>query len=201
MIQALVALYGHKCMRAAWERDKRLASDKKAVDNDRVKLGLAGANATIDRARLGKQCRGPSHRNTNASIVIFQLRRSLARHGCAHVSSTTASMSRTTSASSTTTTTTTTSGHARTMSVKTNTAKPQQLNPMPASDVRLFVTNLRLLDFDLRDDWPDVTVQTFSGKNADQRQRIAATEWALFRLFEIWDPNETAQVYSAGLDV
>ncbi|KAJ5059561.1 HAUS augmin-like complex subunit 6 N-terminus-domain-containing protein [Bipolaris maydis] len=102
-------------------------------------------------------------------------------------------MSRTTSASSTTTTATTTSGHVRTVSVKANNAKPQQLNPMPASDIRLFVTNLRLLDFDLRDDWPDITVQTFSAKNADQRQRIAGIEWALFRLFEIWDPSETAQ--------
>ncbi|EOA83995.1 uncharacterized protein SETTUDRAFT_118945, partial [Exserohilum turcica Et28A] len=64
---------------------------------------------------------------------------------------------------------------------------------MPASDIRLFVTNLRLLDFGQRQDWPDITVQTFSAKNADQRQRIAGTEWALFRLFEIWDPNETAQ--------
>lgn len=108
------------------------------------------------------------------------------------------SMSRSNSASSTatTTTTTTTSGHVRTTSVKTNNVKPQQLNPMPASDIRLFVTNLRLLDFGQRQDWPDITVQTFSAKNADQRQRIAGTEWALFRLFEIWDPNETAQVSS-----
>jgi hypothetical protein len=58
----------------------------------------------------------------------------------------------------------------------------------------LFVTNLRLLDLDLQNDWPGITVQTFSAKNADQRQRISGTEWALFRLFEIWDPHETAQV-------
>lgn len=87
--------------------------------------------------------------------------------------------------------------HARSLSVKTNTtntvSKPQP-NPLPASDVRLFVTNLRLLDFDLRDDWPNITTQTFSARNADQKQRISGTEWALFRLFEIWDPTETAQV-------
>lgn len=65
-------------------------------------------------------------------------------------------------------------------------------NPLPASDVRLFVTNLRLLDFDLRDDWPDITAQTFSARNADQKQRISGAEWALFRLFEIWDPTETS---------
>jgi hypothetical protein len=98
-------------------------------------------------------------------------------------------MSRSTSQASTVTTN---ASHARTMSLKANT-KPS-LNPVPAPDVRLFVTNLRLLDFDLKNDWPGITVQTFSGKNADQRQRISGTEWALFRLFEIWDPNETAQV-------
>ena len=85
------------------------------------------------------------------------------------------------------------------MSVKTNNAKPATLNPMPASDIKLFVTNLRLLEFDLREDWPYLTVQTFSAKNADQRQRIGGTEWALFRLFEIWDPNETAQVCCMNL--
>ncbi|KAJ4363205.1 hypothetical protein N0V83_010325 [Neocucurbitaria cava] len=66
-------------------------------------------------------------------------------------------------------------------------------NPLPASDIGLFVTNLRLLDLHLRNDWPGITVQTFSAKHADQKQRIGGTEWALFRLFEIWDPSETAQ--------
>ncbi|KAF7575610.1 hypothetical protein PtrM4_072340 [Pyrenophora tritici-repentis] len=101
-------------------------------------------------------------------------------------------MSRPTSTTSTATTATS-SGHSRTMSVKTVT-KPQPVNSISVSDIKIFVTNLRLLDFDLRQDWPGITVQTFSGKNADQRQRIGGTEWALFRLFEIWDPNETAQV-------
>lgn len=100
-------------------------------------------------------------------------------------------MSRSTSQSSTATTNTS-HGLSRSLSVKTN--SKAQAHPLPASDVKLFVTNLRLLDFDLRNDWPGITVQTFSGKNADQRQRIGGAEWALFRLFEIWDPNETAQV-------
>ena len=100
------------------------------------------------------------------------------------------SMSRSTSQVSTATTNT--SSHGRTLPTKINTkAQPP---PSIVSDVKLFVTNLRLLDFDLRNDWPGITVQTFSAKNADQRQRISGTEWALFRLFEIWDPNETAQV-------
>jgi hypothetical protein len=65
---------------------------------------------------------------------------------------------------------------------------------MPApSNVKLFVTNLRLLDLDLRRDWPGITVQTFSSKNADQKQRIGGVEWALYRLFELWDPDETSQ--------
>jgi hypothetical protein len=71
-------------------------------------------------------------------------------------------------------------------------SKPSALNPLPASDVRLFITNLALLDLDRRPDWPHITVDTFSAKNADQRQRIAASEWALFRLFELYDPPETA---------
>jgi hypothetical protein len=84
------------------------------------------------------------------------------------------------------------------LSVKTNSrAQPQTLAVSP--DIKLFVTNLRLLDLDLRDDWPVITVQTFSAKNADQRQRISGTEWALFRLFEIWDPDETAQVGRDGI--
>ncbi|KAJ4337485.1 hypothetical protein N0V87_004631 [Didymella glomerata] len=78
------------------------------------------------------------------------------------------------------------------MSRPTSQATASTKNPLPASDVRRFVTNLRLLDLDLRDDWPDITAQTFHARNADQKQRIGGTEWALFRLFEIWDPTETA---------
>jgi hypothetical protein len=87
----------------------------------------------------------------------------------------------------------TTNGVARSLSLKTNT-KPAPSNSLQPSDIKLFVTNLRLLDLDRRPDWPDITVQTFSAKNADQRQRIQAVEWTLFRLFEIWDPVETSQV-------
>jgi hypothetical protein len=91
---------------------------------------------------------------------------------------------------------------ARSQPAKTNTAPvvnnnkqppPPPPPSLPASHVRLFVTNLRLLDLDLRDDWPNITAQTFSARNADQKQRISAAEWALFRLFDLWDPAETAQ--------
>jgi hypothetical protein len=96
-------------------------------------------------------------------------------------------------ASQTSTATTTLTNVTRSLSVKTAT-KTGRNNPLLPSDIKLFVTNLRLLDLDLRSDWPAITVQTFSGRNADQKQRIGATEWSLFRLFEIWDPVETNQV-------
>ena len=103
-------------------------------------------------------------------------------------------MSRTTSQASTTTTNTNNGiSRDRSLSVKANN-KPQSGASALSADVKLFVTNLRLLDLDFRNDWPGITVQTFSAKNADQRQRIGGSEWALFRLFEIWDPDETAQV-------
>ncbi|KAF1960742.1 hypothetical protein CC80DRAFT_590093 [Byssothecium circinans] len=100
-------------------------------------------------------------------------------------------MSRPTSQTSTVTTTAT-NVVSRSLSVKTTT-KTGRNNLLPPSDIKLFVTNLRLLDLDLRNDWPGITVQTFSARNADQKQRIGAAEWSLFRLFEIWDPVETSQ--------
>ncbi|KAF1980210.1 hypothetical protein BU23DRAFT_522201 [Bimuria novae-zelandiae CBS 107.79] len=83
-------------------------------------------------------------------------------------------------------------GVARSLPLKTNN-RPALSNPLQTSDIKLFVTNLRLLDLDRRQDWPNITVQTFSAKNADQKQRIGAVEWSLFRLFEMWDPVETSQ--------
>jgi hypothetical protein len=60
----------------------------------------------------------------------------------------------------------------------------------------LFVTNLRLLDLDLRPDWPAIEPRTFSTRDAqqNQKQRIRCVEWALYRLLEIWDPEETREV-------
>lgn len=61
---------------------------------------------------------------------------------------------------------------------------------------QLFATNLRLLNLDLLEDWPAISSKTFSTKDAQQNhnQRIRCTEWALFRLFELWDPQETRDV-------
>ncbi|TVY16012.1 hypothetical protein LARI1_G005231 [Lachnellula arida] len=79
------------------------------------------------------------------------------------------------------------------------------LKPVPAtaasfqssqgiSNVSLFLTNLRLLDLDLRKDWPDITNETLSTKKdaqQNQKKRIQCVEWALYQLFAIWDPEET----------
>ncbi|KJZ74556.1 hypothetical protein HIM_06152 [Hirsutella minnesotensis 3608] len=75
-----------------------------------------------------------------------------------------------------------------------------QLNGSPgvaaaASTLSIFLTNLRLLDLDLLPDWPDITPQVFaaSGTGAPgQKRRIQCVEWALFRLFSLWDPEESA---------
>lgn len=69
----------------------------------------------------------------------------------------------------------------------------QQAGP---SHVALFLTNLRLLDLDRRQDWPGITPVTFATKDSQQniKKRIQCVEWALFRLFEIWDPEEAREV-------
>lgn len=74
------------------------------------------------------------------------------------------------------------------------TSTPQ--TPAGPSNITLFLTNLRLLDLDLRDDWPDVTALTFSTKDSQQNQkkRIQCVEWALYQLFALWDPEETRNV-------
>ncbi|CAG8960183.1 hypothetical protein HYFRA_00010662 [Hymenoscyphus fraxineus] len=61
------------------------------------------------------------------------------------------------------------------------------------SNIALFLTNLRLLDLDLRPDWPDISQKTFSTKDAQQNQkkRVQCVEWALYQLFALWDPEET----------
>ncbi|KAF7945071.1 hypothetical protein EAE96_009851 [Botrytis aclada] len=84
----------------------------------------------------------------------------------------------------------------RTSTASSNLRLPSSSNSQPPSGpsyVALFITNLRLLDLDLRDDWPDITAVTFSTKDAQQNQkkRIQSVEWALFQLFAIWDPEET----------
>jgi hypothetical protein len=69
------------------------------------------------------------------------------------------------------------------------------------SYVALFLTNLRLLDLDLREDWPEISTKTFSTKDAQQNQkrRIQSVEWALYQLFALWDPEEAQNVRNLSL--
>ncbi|KAI6365284.1 hypothetical protein MCOR25_005414 [Pyricularia grisea] len=61
------------------------------------------------------------------------------------------------------------------------------------SNVSLFLTNLRLLDLDSLPDWPDINPLTFTNKDLaqGQKKRIQSVEWALYQLFDLWDPEET----------
>lgn len=65
-------------------------------------------------------------------------------------------------------------------------------SPTAVSNVSIFLTNLRLLDLDLRPDWPDINAHTFSAKDAaqGQKKRVQSVEWALYHLFALWDPEE-----------
>ena len=73
---------------------------------------------------------------------------------------------------------------------------------MPASavDASALITNLRLLDLDTLPDWPGITAVTWLAKDAQQslRNRIRATEWALFRLFELYDGHLAHEVRDIG---
>ncbi|KAG5951057.1 hypothetical protein E4U53_003850 [Claviceps sorghi] len=66
-----------------------------------------------------------------------------------------------------------------------------------ASSLSVFLMNLRLLDLDLLPDWPDITFETFSTAGVQGlKRRIKCVEWALVKLFEIWDPEETCSKLS-----
>ncbi|KAL6717245.1 hypothetical protein ACLMJK_005160 [Lecanora helva] len=59
--------------------------------------------------------------------------------------------------------------------------------------ISLFLTNIHLLDLDRREDWPNITPETFTRKNTleNEKIRVHCVEWSLYRLFQIWDPKET----------
>jgi HAUS augmin-like complex subunit 6 N-terminus len=89
-------------------------------------------------------------------------------------------------------------GSATFGSRKVQTIKPVEWTG--PSNIATFLRCLRLLDLDLREDWPDVTEQVFSSKNSQQnlQQRVKYVEWGLYRLFEIWDPTYTKDVRCAS---
>ncbi|KAK4927952.1 hypothetical protein LTR66_016257, partial [Elasticomyces elasticus] len=58
------------------------------------------------------------------------------------------------------------------------------------SHVSAFVHNLHLLQLDQLHDWPAITLQSYGSKSTLQH-RLRATEWVLYRLFEIHDARLT----------
>ncbi|KAJ9137775.1 HAUS augmin-like complex subunit 6 N-terminus-domain-containing protein [Coniochaeta hoffmannii] len=78
-----------------------------------------------------------------------------------------------------------------TTSATSATGTASQLNST-ASNLSIFLRNLRLLDLDLRPDWPHINPSTFSARDAaqGQKKRIQCVEWALYQLFCLWDPDE-----------
>jgi len=74
----------------------------------------------------------------------------------------------------------------------TTAASHPTVSPTSPSHLSLFLTNLRLLDLDLRPDWPGINPLTFSSRDAaqGQKKRIQCVEWALYHLFRLWDPDE-----------
>ncbi|KAL3474352.1 HAUS augmin-like complex subunit 6 N-terminus-domain-containing protein [Aspergillus californicus] len=72
------------------------------------------------------------------------------------------------------------------------TARPKLPNWPPQSSHTVLIRNLQLLELDQLQDWPGVTPRTLSPSSQNQRQRIKVTEWILYRLVALWDP-ETAR--------
>ena len=76
--------------------------------------------------------------------------------------------------------------------------------PVPThatSSLSVFLTNVHLLDLDKSEDWPAISAQTFTSKNTlqNERNRIKCVEWAFYRLFELWDPEQTKDVRTSWL--
>ncbi|KAE8154784.1 HAUS augmin-like complex subunit 6 N-terminus-domain-containing protein [Aspergillus avenaceus] len=63
---------------------------------------------------------------------------------------------------------------------------------IPQPPLAVFIRNLRLLQLDTHDDWPDISASSLSPSSQNQRQRIKTIEWALYHLVVLWDP-ETAR--------
>lgn len=73
---------------------------------------------------------------------------------------------------------------------------PPQLQWPGRSNVAIFIKTLHLLDLDLLPDWPSISQSTFhtgskSLANQNLQHRVKAVEWALYRLFSIYSPEET----------
>ncbi|KAL4789210.1 HAUS augmin-like complex subunit 6 N-terminus-domain-containing protein [Aspergillus venezuelensis] len=72
------------------------------------------------------------------------------------------------------------------------TPRPKPSNWPPQSSHTVLIRNLQLLELDQLEDWPGITLRTLSPLSQNQRHRIKAVEWVLYRLIALWDP-ETAR--------
>lgn len=70
--------------------------------------------------------------------------------------------------------------------------RPKPSNWPPQSFHTVLIRNLQLLELDQLEDWPGITPRTLLPTSQNQRQRVKAIEWILFRLVALWDP-ETAR--------
>jgi hypothetical protein len=63
----------------------------------------------------------------------------------------------------------------------------------PRGHIQIFIRTLHLLEIDLLSDFPDISESTFHAAKAptNLQQRVKGVEWALYRLFELYDPEET----------
>ena len=72
------------------------------------------------------------------------------------------------------------------------TPRPKPSNWPPQTSHTVLIRNLQLLELDQLEDWPGINSRTFSPSSQNQRHRIKAVEWILYRLIALWDP-ETAR--------
>lgn len=85
-----------------------------------------------------------------------------------------------------------------TASIMQSSKPPRQKPPnwSISSHITVFIRNLKLLQLDQQDDWPNINLRSLSPSSQNQRQRVKAVEWALYHLFAIWDPEGAQDVCS-----
>ncbi|KAJ5505006.1 hypothetical protein N7463_007880 [Penicillium fimorum] len=71
----------------------------------------------------------------------------------------------------------------------TRPVRPKPLDWPGPSHLDVFIRNLKLLRLDQREDWPDISLRSLTPTSQNQRQRTRLIEWALYRLYTIWDPE------------
>ncbi|EKV12345.1 HAUS augmin-like complex subunit 6 N-terminus-domain-containing protein [Penicillium digitatum] len=74
----------------------------------------------------------------------------------------------------------------------TRLVRPKPLDWPGPSHLDVFISNLKLLHLDQREDWPGISLRALTPTSQNQRRRTRLIEWALYHLYTIWDP-ETAQ--------